>query len=144
MANPNILPSTMLLYSTFAPEGRLFQQGEDWPGDAWSQRPGGEPIGGDAVAQAMKDLIEAQDQIDRLSQAVSSKDHDMAQMAKQRDDAVAELNGLKQSLLDAEKAQKDAEKIATGLTKERDRARADLQALQNAQASASAPVEAAA
>jgi hypothetical protein len=124
MANPGVVPSEMRLYASFAPEGRVFRQGEEWPGDAWSDRPGGAAIGTDAVTQAMKDLIAAQDRIDQMSLQLQSKDHDLAQLGKERDEAVAAFQGQKQALLDAEKARDEAEKIAAGLTKERDAARA--------------------
>lgn len=131
MANPRILPSVMTLYSSMAPEGRLFQQGEEWPGDAWSSHPGGEPSGANAAAGALKDLIEANDRADQLMQALASKDHDLAQMAKDRDEALAAVEAQKQAVLDAETAKSQAEAVAAEVTAERDRLTqvvADLQA----------------
>lgn len=126
MANPGYLPVKMKLYSHLAPEGREFQQGEEWPGDIWSAKPGGAPVGQDAVTQAMQDLIEAQDRLDAMAQTLASKDHDLAQMAKERDEAKAAFEAQSQALRDAQKAQAEAEKVAAGLTKERDAARAEL------------------
>lgn len=138
MAKPTIVSATMKLYSPFAPEGRTFQRGEEWPGDAWTTKPGGESDDADALLQSQKDLIEAHDEIARLEKVLASKDHDLSVMAKQRDEATAALNAQKQALLDAQQALAEMEKVAVGLTKERDQARGHAEALNRRLAKADA------
>lgn len=129
MANPSVLAADAILYSPAEPEGRLFPAGESWPGDAWSLNRGGEPVGKGATKQAMKDLIDAQDTIDSLSGQLASKDHDLAVMAADRDDATGKLSDAEQRAIEAEKAQTAAEDAARAYMTERDNARSEIQGL---------------
>lgn len=138
MAKPTVVAQTMKLYSAFAPEGRMFQRGEEWPGDAWSTHPEGDKDAPDALADAQKDLIAAHDENERLTKVLASKDHDLAVLGKERDEAVAALNAQKQALLDAKAAQKALEETAATLTKERDQARGQTEALNRRLAKADA------
>jgi chromosome segregation ATPase len=122
MPRPTIVPAAMKLYAPFEPKGRMFQQGEPWPGDAWSAEKDAPPDNADALAQANQDLAAAHDQIEQLERALASKDHDLAEMASQRDAAQAEVAAQKQAVLDAQAAQKAAEETAASVTAERDRA----------------------
>lgn len=130
MATPTIVTADTTLYAPFCPDGRVYPAGSEWPGDAWSVRPGGDKLDTNALAQANKDLIEAHTENERLSANLASKDHDLAQLGKERDEAVAAYEAQKQAVLDAAKAQSDAEDVAAGLTGERDRARAETSAVQ--------------
>lgn len=126
MANPIFLPVTTKLYSAFCPEGRVFQRGEDWPGDAWSTNPKGKDAEvGAHLGEVQAELTAARDEIERLGRVIASKDHDLAVIGRDRDAAVAELKAQKQALLDAQRALKEAEGVNRDLTRERDAARQD-------------------
>lgn len=101
MAKYGILPADMTLYSPAEPRGRVFLKGEPWPGDAWSERPGGDDVGKATVAEALKDLAAAQKQADDLRMLIKSAEHDRAQLAK-------ELDEIKASVADREQAASDA------------------------------------
>lgn len=122
MANPSILPADTILYSPMEPQGRQFYAGEPWPGDIWSDRPGGSSkLGSETNVQALKDLIAAQEQIEARDQTIAAHAHDLAVMAKQRDTAVEKVESMKQALRDAEAAQKGAEDVAAEKTAEANR-----------------------
>lgn len=125
MAKPTLVPETMKLYAPFCPDGRTFQKHADWPGDAWSVAADGKDDA-ESHAETVSELIAAHDEVARLEKVLASKDHDLGVMAKARDEAVVALEAQKQALLDAQSAKAEAESVATGLTKERDVARADL------------------
>lgn len=126
MANPIFLPVTTKLFSAFCPEGRLFQRGEEWPGDAWSTNPDGKDAEvGAHLGEVQKELAAAKGEVERLGRVIASKDHDLAVMGRERDVAVAELKAQKQSLLDAQRALKESEAVTKDLTRERDAARGD-------------------
>ena len=122
MPKYNVLPQDMTLYSPAEPEGRMFPKGSMWPGDAWSDKPGGEVAGAGTTKQAIADLQAAQDQIVKLQDMLQRHEHDRAQLAKERDEAVAALKDAEARAQAAEKAQKDAEDTAKEVTGERDRA----------------------
>lgn len=126
MPNPNVLTVDTVLYSSMEPDGRLFPAGEPWPGDAWSSRPGGDPVGKSSVTAILKDLIAAQDQIEALDARLASGAHDLALIGQQRDEANNRVADLEQRALAAETASADAEKATAGYMKERDAARAEL------------------
>lgn len=128
MARPATLLVPTKLYSPLEPEGRTFQAGEPWPGDIWSDKPGGEPAGVNATAGLMKDLIEANDRLDKQGEQIARSGHDLAVIGQERDAAVAKVDDLEQRALAAEAAQKTAEDAAKAYMQERDQARADLQA----------------
>lgn len=127
MAHPSTVPTPTVLYSPAEPDGRLFQAGEPWPGDAWSANRGGEPVGKGATKQAMQDLIAAQDTIDGLSAQLGSKDHDLGVLATERDAAVAKVAELEARAIDAEKLRDEAEARAREYMVERDQARAEAE-----------------
>lgn len=126
MAHPAFLNAETMLYSPMEPEGRLFPAGSDWPGDAWSDKPGGEPVGGNAAAGALKDLIDANDRLDQQARVLASKDHDLAQASTAKEEALAKVADLEQRAIAAETAQGEAETAATDYMAERDAARAEV------------------
>lgn len=136
MANPTTLQIATKLYSPSEPEGRIFQAGEPWPGDAWSSKLGGDPVGANAAAGALKDLIDANDRLDQMGQTLASKDHDLAVLASERDAANDKVAGLEQDAIAAKRAQADAEELARAYMVERDSARAELEALKAKKAKA--------
>lgn len=105
---------------------RVFPAGETDPGNAWSETEGGHPVGAASAAGALKDLIEANDQLDQMRQMMAAKDHDLAVMAKERDAANAKVSDLEQAGIDAVKARAAAEDAARGYMAERDTARAEM------------------
>lgn len=123
MAKYSVLPRDMKLYSPAEPEGRVFLGGEPWPGDAWSDQVGGDDVGRPTARQALKDLEAADKQAAELRKVIAGQAHDLAQLAKARDDAVSLLAATEQRAADAEAAQKAAEEVAAALTEERDAAR---------------------
>lgn len=123
MAKYSEVPRDMPLYSVAEPKGRVFLKGESWPGDAWSDQPGGEMVGTGTVAQSLKDLNTAANQVNELRAIVESQGHDVAQAARERDEAVARADGLAQVAKDAQAAQAQAEDATKTLTEERDAAR---------------------
>jgi chromosome segregation ATPase len=128
MANPSVLNADTILFSPAEPEGRLFPAGEMWPGDAWSAKRGGEPVGANSTLGAMKDLIKAQDTIDNLSSQLASAAHDLAVIASERDEANGKVHDLEQRAIDAEGKSADAETAAKAYMIERDQARGEVQA----------------
>lgn len=122
MPKYNVLPQDMTLYSPAEPEGRMFPKGSMWPGDAWSDKPGGEVAGAGTTKQAIADLQAAQDQIVKLQDMLQRHEHDRAQLARERDEAVSALKDAQARAQEAEKAQKAAEETAKEVTGERDRA----------------------
>lgn len=127
MSNPSVLQTETTLYCAAEPDGRLFQAGEPWPGDAWSPNRGGEAVGKGATKAAMKDLLDAQDTIEGLERQLASKDHDLAVMASERDEATGKLADTDQRALAAEQGQAAADERVKSMMDERDTARADLQ-----------------
>lgn len=127
MPRYTILPANMKLYSPAEPKGRMFLKGEPWPGDAWSEKPGGDDVGRATASQALKDLEAAKTQADDLRRVIASGEHDRAQLAAELAQAKAALAGARQAKADAEKARAEAEDIAREATKERDEARGEAQ-----------------
>ena len=125
MRNPAVLVAETRLFHPAEPEGRVFPAGETWPGDAWFDKPGGRDVGADTTKQAMKDLIAAQDTVDRLGGLLASKDHDLAVLAGERDAAKGALAALEQRAITAETALAASEGAARNYMQERDAARAD-------------------
>lgn len=105
----NILPQDMTLYCANEPEGRLFRKGDYWPGDAWSDKAGGKDVGSATITQAMKDLIEAHETIERLEAQIASLAHSAGQADGRAGEATAELEALKQAAADAERRAEQAE-----------------------------------
>lgn len=126
MPRPNIFPCDTVLYHP-AEGARTFPQGEQDPGNAWSEKPGGHELGGATIAQATRELIEANDRIDALGQTLAHKDHDLAVIAAERDSAVNATADLEQRAIAAEKTQAEAEEQAAAYMRERDTARAQLE-----------------
>jgi predicted nucleic acid-binding Zn-ribbon protein len=126
MTNPTVLQAPTRLYSAAEPEGRVFQAGEPWPGDVWSMKPGGPPVGAATNLQALKDLEAAQTQIEHLSATIERNANDLAVMAGEREAANDSVAGLEQRAIAAEKGQTDAEQAAKTYMEERDTARASL------------------
>lgn len=124
MANPQNLTVATKLYSLAEPEGRIFPAGETWPGDAWSVNPGGTVAGANTTAQAMKDLIEAQDQNEALGRQLAAKDYSLAQAVALKEEALGKVDGLEQRVIAAEAKTEAAEKAAGDYMRERDVARA--------------------
>lgn len=125
MANPAVLTADTVLYSPAEPDGRMYPQGSEWPGDAWSANRGGEPLGKGAAAQAAKDLVAAQDRLDAMSAQMDRQTHSMAEISAQRDEATGKLADTEQRAIAAEAAQAEAELSAHNYMVERDQARAD-------------------
>lgn len=141
MARQSVLLVETKLYSPSEPEGRVFQAGEPWPGDMWSDKPGGEPAGAQGAAGLVKDLIEVNAQKEALGRQLASKDHDLAVISSQRDEANGKLADLEQRALAAEQAKATAEAAATSYMRERDQARSDLKINQDKLAEALAQIE---
>jgi len=121
MARQLIFSTDTTLYH--ATEGaRTFPAGEQDPGGAWMDRPGGEQIGKASVAQAAKDLIEAENRVDALSTQLERNAHDIATLSAERDEAVAKVEGLEQDVLNARKDADEAATLAETLSAERDHA----------------------
>jgi hypothetical protein len=125
MARPNVFQTDTTLYH--AVEGaRVFPRGETDPGAAWSDRIGGEIVGKETVAQALKDLITAHDQIANLETRLTANASDLAESAKTREEALAKVHGLEQRAVAAEKFLEAAEAQAKTYMAERDQARAEV------------------
>lgn len=127
MAKFTILPADMKLYSPAEPKGRVFLAGESWPGDAWSDKPGGDEVGRGTVTQSLKDLEAAQKQADDLRSIVEGITHDLAQVSKERDDAMAQVAGLQAEVEAAKTSGGQDAAVLKGLTEERDHARAQVE-----------------
>lgn len=108
---------------------QLFPQGSTDPGDAWSDREGGQMPGSETSLQAMRDLIAAQEQIEALQKLLDQQAAGAAAVAKERDEAVAVRLTLEQRAIVAETAQKVAEDAARQYMAERDQARAEVATL---------------
>lgn len=130
MPRPYVFSSDTTLYHPTEGE-RVFPAGETDPGAAWSDKPGGDPVGTNAAVGALKDLIEANDRLDQMGQMAAQKDHDLAVMAKERDEAAGKVAELEQRAIAAEKAQAEAEEATHGYMVERDQARSELKAAQD-------------
>lgn len=118
-----IFPTDTVLYSAQEPGGRLFPAGEQDPGPAWWDSPDGPPKAAEGMAGLVEDLTKAQDAIARLEAANARQVHDLAQMAKARDEANAKVAGFEADLNEARAAREASEAAAATLTQERDRAR---------------------
>lgn len=137
---------------TFSVETRLWHPSEGWktfpagetdPGAMWSEKEGGNPVGSQATAGALRDLIEANDRLDAAAQREARKDHDLAALAAERDEARGKLADLEQRTIAAGKAQVQAEDAARGYMLERDAARSEVQTLRDSLArAAKAPAKA--
>lgn len=77
-----------------------FPAGSPDPGNAWTDKPGGDAPGKESVAQAMKDLVAAQDHIEALQRQLASVEHDKANLAMERDAANAQAAVLRQEIDD--------------------------------------------
>jgi chromosome segregation ATPase len=127
MAREMILSADRVLYSPAEPEGRLFRAGEQWPGDAWSDQKDAEPEDKAAKANAVKELLAAHQEIERLGAVITAGDHDRGKIADERDAALAQVKGLNQRALDAEKAQAEAEARHLETAAQRDQARIEAE-----------------
>jgi len=125
MARPYVFATETTLYHPSEPGGRTFGVGETDPGAAWTDSPGGAPAGEKTNSQALRDLIEADDRINALGETIAANARDLAEMGKERSEALAKVADLEQAAKDAEKAKADAEALAAELTVERDTARAE-------------------
>lgn len=130
MARQSIFSTDTVLYHPL--EGaKTFPAGEQDPGPAWSENPGGPLVGGPSVKQSAADLIAAQDQIDGLGEQINRLGASLADVSKERDDAVGRTSALEAEANAANQAREAAEAAAAELTGERDQARsveADLRA----------------
>ncbi|WP_332763933.1 hypothetical protein [Phenylobacterium sp.] len=125
MARPQVFSTDTYLYNVATGEKRLFPQGETDPGNAWSEKKGGDTAGAGTTAQAMKDLIAAQDQIEALQANLATQDASMAQLSGERDDAVGRVAGLEQDAIAAAKERDEALRSASDYMAERDHARSE-------------------
>jgi chromosome segregation ATPase len=130
MARPNVLSTDTKLYCPAEPEGRVFPAGSEWPGDVWSEKPGGEIAGAQTTAQAVKDLLAAQDQAEALQAQLESALHAAAQADARAGDAEKRMAEQAQQLRDAQQALATAEETAATVTAERDQAVANASGLQ--------------
>lgn len=123
MARSNIFTADTTLFNTATGEKRMFPKGESDPGNAWSEREGGEAPGSATTTQALRDLIAAQDQIERLQATLSTQDASMAVLAGERDAAAGKVAGLEQAAVEAGVARDQALDDAKTYMTERDQAR---------------------
>lgn len=107
--------------------------GETDPGDAWSEFEGGHRETSGTEAGVTADLTLANDRNEKLTRTNASLMHDVAQISKRANDALADVVVLKQAVVDAERERDEAMRIAAQVTRERDNARTELaQARSNA------------
>ena len=121
MTRPNIFTVDTILYNAAEPKGRVFPVGEQDPGPAWWDRPEGPPTAEEGASEAAASLLKAYERIATLEAADERRVYDLAQMAKERDEANAKVAGLEAAKADAEADRKVAEDRAIELTKDRDR-----------------------
>lgn len=119
---------------------RVFGVGEQDPGNAWSDKPGGD-TGSATTESALKDLIAAQEGSERMGRQVASAQHDAAQADRRAAEAVAALAESNQRAVDADKARVAAEEVAAQSTRERDMARGDVENLKGRIAQLEAEIE---
>lgn len=94
---------------------RCFPAGEQDPGPAWHDTPGGKPVGEKSTKAAMADLSEAQSQIADLNARLEAQAHDMAQAARVAEEATAKVAGLEQDLIAARAEAAEHLKVSTDL-----------------------------
>lgn len=123
MARPNTFTTDTVLYNIHSGERRTFPKGETDPGNAWSEKKGGDTAGASTTTQALKDLIAAQEQIEALQAAGATQDTSMAELAGERDAAVGKVAGLEQAAIEADRARDQALDDAKTYMTERDQAR---------------------
>lgn len=140
MGRPFVFPVDTTLYHP-SEGARVFPAGETDPGSAWTETRGGEPVDKGTIKQATKDLIAAQDQIDALGEQLNRKDHDLAVIGKERDEANGKVADLEQRAIAAEAGQVEADERAAEYMRERDAARADFQRVSDQVTEANANVE---
>jgi chromosome segregation ATPase len=126
MAKFTILPSDMKLYSPAEPNGRVFLAGEPWPGDAWSDKAGGDDVGRGTVTQAVADLAASQKQSEDLRKIIEGVQHDLAQANGKLSAALAENKALEQAASDAEAKATQAMEEAREAVQAKDQATANL------------------
>jgi colicin import membrane protein len=125
MSRPNVFSVPTRLWNAAEPGGwRTFQQGETDPGEAWSDKEGGETPGAVSSVALAGDLAKCHIQIADLQERLAANGSDMAESAKAREDALAKVAGLEQEVISANTARDEAEKVAASLTAERDAANA--------------------
>jgi len=103
-----------------------FDIGEQDPGGAWFEQEGGIPAGSAATAGLLKEMAALQGQIEARDTTLARKDHDLAQMERLRAAAVAEVAGLEQRAIEAERLEAEAHASAASVTKQRDDLAAQL------------------
>lgn len=122
MARPYVFTTDTHLFNIATGERRLFPAGETDPGDAWSEKEGGEAPGANTVASSLKDLIAAQDQIEALQAAAAASAAALDHIGKERDDAVKANDDLLQAKLAAEGERDAAMQAAREANEARDEA----------------------
>jgi chromosome segregation ATPase len=127
MANPQTLPEVSTLYSSTEPEGRVFQAGEPWPGDAWSYVKGGPRV--EAANKSVDTSASEKARADNLSDQLASAMSDLATVSQERDIAAGALHDAEQAKIIAENAMAQAEDRAKEYMEERDAALRDNTAL---------------
>lgn len=103
MPRPAVFMTPTTLYHPT--EGKkVFPAGETDPGPSWWDSPTGPPVGGATTAQALNDLIAAQDQLEAAERRAQSHAHDMAQLEAAKSAAEARVADLEQARIAAEQA----------------------------------------
>lgn len=105
---------------------REFPAGETDPGGAWHEKEGGEAPGSNTTAQALKDLIAAQEQIEALQATADRQAYDMGLARTAQEQAEAKVAGLEQRAISAETKAQEAETRSAQYMRERDDARKQL------------------
>lgn len=127
MPREQVLSQDTILYSDAEPKGRKFPAGEQWPGDAWSEQPGGAPKEKRAASNDLRALADAHSEIERLTSLSNSQTHDLGQLADERDGLKKQIAGLKKAAEEAAAGGTDDRKLADDARKARDDARADAE-----------------
>ena len=116
MARTAVFSVDTVMFNIGTGERRVFPQGETDPGDAWSESPGGDPVGGKTVVQAATDVAKAQEVIDTLSRQIEANGADMARAAADRNTAVGMVEELEQARIAAETERDSALSAAKSLS----------------------------
>lgn len=125
MPRPNVFPVDTTLYHPT--EGkRVFPAGETDPGPLWRDRPGIDVISDATKAQALEDLMAAQEAMDELEARLLAAGRDLDEATGTREAALAKVHGLEQDLVAANKRADEAEALAREYMAERDQARSEL------------------
>jgi hypothetical protein len=140
MARETILSKDTILYSTSEPEGRTFPAGEQWPGDAWIYTKGGPAPASKPDVAAMKALVAASDENERLMAVIASAEHDRGKLSDELAAERAKASGLTQRATEAEAASAQAKALHLATAAERDQAQQAASTLRGALETANATV----